>query len=178
MSFCLRKIDLDDMDFVLKSRNSPDVRKNMYTSHVISREEHEIWYSGMLQDPTKEYFIFEIDSSPAGVVGFIDIARDSKIASWMFYSGDTSRKGIGVKMEYYALEYAFSEMGLYKLCCEVLAFNEPVIKLHKKFGFNVEGILRSQHYKDNIYIDIYRLGMFSEEWEVNKDTLREKYRIC
>lgn len=41
-------------------------------------------------------------------------------------------------MEYLALEYAFKDMGLHKLFCEVLAFNAPVIKLHQKFGFKIE----------------------------------------
>lgn len=77
-------------------------------------------------------------------------------------------------MEVLALEYAFNEIGLHKLCCEVLAFNAPVIKLHEKFGFKVEGILRDQYKRDGLFIDIYRLGLLAGEWADIRDHMVSK----
>lgn len=77
-------------------------------------------------------------------------------------------------MEYLALEYAFHNMQLHKLCCEVLAFNAPVIKLHQKFGFKVEGILREQHLIDETFVDVYRLGVLAPEWEAQREEMLKK----
>jgi RimJ/RimL family protein N-acetyltransferase len=39
-----------------------------------------------------------------------------------------------------------------------------VIKLHKKFGFVVEGLLRHQNRYEDEYIDVYRLGLLQTDW--------------
>ena len=67
-------------------------------------------------------------------------------------------------MEFLALEHVFETLGLHKLSCEVLVFNEPVIRLHKKFGFQVEGMFREHHKMNDQYIDIVRLSLLAAEW--------------
>ena len=76
-------------------------------------------------------------------------------------------------MEILAIEHAFATLGLHKLYCEVLAFNEPVIALHRKFGFQVEGIFREQHRKDGEYVDIFRLGLLRDEWLLQREGTME-----
>lgn len=77
-------------------------------------------------------------------------------------------------MEFLALEHVFKSLKLHKLHCEVLAFNTPVIKLHQKFGFQIEGIFRQQHYLDGEYVDIYRLGLLEREWGLKRDEMQNK----
>ena len=77
-------------------------------------------------------------------------------------------------MEFLALEHAFRELKLHKLYCEVLAFNTPVIKLHQKFGFNIEGIFKQQQKVDEDFVDIYRLGIFASDWLNNSQVMYEK----
>ena len=72
------------------------------------------------------------------------------------------------------LEYAFGELQLKKLYCEVLAFNSPVIKLHQKFGFNVEGIFRQQCKINGNFIDVFRLGILACEWQEHRQKMHEK----
>lgn len=80
-------------------------------------------------------------------------------------------------MEYLALECAFNSLGLHKLCCEVLAFNLPVIKLHKKFGFIIEGILRDQHKIDDDFVDVYKIGILASEWLSLRESMFTKIKI-
>lgn len=77
-------------------------------------------------------------------------------------------------MEFLALDYAFEELRLHKLYCEVLAFNTPVIKLHQKFGFEVEGVFREQHRREGHFVDVYRLAIFSGIWSEKRAAMREK----
>jgi RimJ/RimL family protein N-acetyltransferase len=58
---------------------------------------------------------------------------------------------------------------LHKLSCEVLAFNEPVVGLHKKFGFQVEGVFRDHHKMNGDYVDIVRMGLLEREWHAIRD---------
>ncbi|NNJ72970.1 MAG: UDP-4-amino-4,6-dideoxy-N-acetyl-beta-L-altrosamine N-acetyltransferase [Enterobacterales bacterium] len=166
----------EHLPMVLTWRNDPDVRKNMYTSHEISLQEHEAWFKKISSDETKRYFIFELDNKPCGVIGFVDIDLLSRTASWAFYSGDTNVRGIGSLMEITALDYAFNELSLHKLNCEVLEFNAPVIKFHKKHGFRSEGVFRKQHFADKQYWDIYRLAIFDKDWQRCRDEIVSRTR--
>jgi RimJ/RimL family protein N-acetyltransferase len=77
-------------------------------------------------------------------------------------------------MEALALDHVFDELNLHKLSCEVLAFNAPVINLHKKFGFEVEGIFREQYLIGGKFVDVYRLGILAAEWRESRPRIVEK----
>ena len=167
----------NDLNMVLNWRNAPDVRINMYTSHEITLEEHLLWFEKMIVDISKAYFIVKLNDEPIGVVGFYNINQTSKIADWAFYASNNAPRGSGALMEYIALDYAFSVLNLYKLKCEVLGFNNSVIKLHTKFGFQIEGTHRDAFYDGNKYHNIIHLGLFSDEWASVKDTLKLKLKL-
>ena len=172
-------IPLNDkhLEMVLDWRNTPAVRKNMYTNHIISMPEHLQWFHSMQSDPTKKYFVFQMNESPLGVVGFSEINRVKGVASWAFYANPEAIRGTGSLMEFSALEYAFNELSLHKLRCEVLAFNLPVIKLHQKFGFKVEGEHRDAHFDGQQYHNVVHLGILNTEWKELRDKLKIKLRV-
>jgi len=136
----------------------------MYTQHEISREEHLAWWEGAVNRPENLYLMYEYDDRPLGVVYFNKIDKASENAAWGFYASPEAPRGTGSKMEFLALDYAFNNLRLHKLYCEVLAYNSAVIKLHGKFGFSQEGIFKEQFKRGGNYIDIYRLGMLSSDW--------------
>lgn len=164
MNAGLRTMLESDLPLVLSWRNAEDVRKNMYTSHIISEEEHRVWWDKKKFDPTSRLLIFEMENEPVGVVTFSNYTGEGGTATWAFYSGNRSRRGIGSLMERSALEYAFETLRLRKLECEVLAFNRPVINFHLKYGFTIEGVFRESYKRGDQYFDIYRLSMLSSEW--------------
>lgn len=170
-NFEMRPMLESDLELVLRWRNAPEIRNNMYTQHEISWDEHVNWFKCIDPEDTK-YFIFEIDNDPVGVINFSRLKRNKRQAEWGFYSGDLSRRGIGKAMEVNALEYAFTKLGLEKLNCEVLSNNMPVVSFHRKFGFSVEGILKGhfEHSNGDI-LDIYKLAITKKEWELSQENL-------
>lgn len=170
----LRAIEPEELELMLSWRNAPTVRANMYTRHEIGLAEHLAWWARIQGRSDQQYFMYEQKGVPLGIVGFNDLDELNRNSSWAFYASTSAPRGTGSKMEYLALEYAFNKLGLHKLCCEVLAFNATVIRLHEKFGFKVEGILREQHKVEDVFIDIYRLGMLAAEWSVKRGEMHSK----
>lgn len=168
----LRAIKANELELMRSWRNEPDVRKNMYTQHEISNEEHMAWWSRTSQRDDQKYFMYERSSTPLGIVGFTLIDQSNSNCSWAFYSAPGAPRGTGSRMEFLALEYVFGALNMHKLYCEVLAFNTAVIKLHQKFGFKVEGILRQQYNSNDEYIDIIRLGLLEDEWMQNREKMQ------
>src|SRR5690606_38648738 len=105
---------------ILNWRNAPAVRRNMYTRHEISLEEHLAWWKNVGSREDQLYFIYEYKNTPFGVVAFTQISNRDKNASWAFYASPEAPRGTGSRMEYLALEYAFKSLKLHKLHCEVL----------------------------------------------------------
>lgn len=170
----LREIKQEELELMLSWRNAPNVRANMYTRHEISLDEHLSWWARTQQRSNQQYLMYELNNEPLGIVGFTGIDTENKVSSWAFYASPGAPKGTGSKMEFLALEYAFHELGLHKLHCEVLAFNAPVIKLHKKFGFIAEGIFREHHKVGESFVDIHLLGLLAHEWAEHRANMQEK----
>lgn len=170
----LRNIEANELEMMLDWRNAPSVRSNMYTRHEISLEEHLNWWKRVSLQEDQQYFMYEFEGKPTGIVGFTEMDTVQSMASWAFYAAPDAPKGTGSRMEFLALDYAFKDLSLHKLCCEVLAFNAAVIRLHEKFNFKVEGILRDHHLVDGEYVDVYRLGLLSQEWESHRSVMCEK----
>ena len=170
----LRDIKNEELELMLSWRNAPSVRANMYTQHEIKLSEHLAWWSSIKKRTDQKYFMFEVEGKPCGVVAFNKIDLVNKNSLWAFYASPDAVRGTGSRMELLALDYAFFEMNLHKLNCEVLAFNTPVIKLHQKFGFKVEGVLRDQHKFESEYSDVYQLGILANEWSQVRANMLEK----
>lgn len=170
----LRSIKESELELMRSWRNSPNVRENMYTRHVITPKEHYKWWMNTQAREDQLFFMYELSGVPMGIVSFTSIDNINKNSSWAFYASPEAPKGSGTKMEFLALDYAFNEIPLYKLHCEVLAFNSPVIRLHQKFGFKVEGIFREHHIADGTFVDVYRLGLLSSEWQEKRHQMEEK----
>lgn len=170
----LRNIADDELELMRAWRNEPTVRANMYTQHEISCEEHITWWEKTKARTDQKYFMYEIVGNPIGIAAFTGIDIQSKNSTWAFYASPSAPKGTGSKMEFLMLEHAFDELQLQKLYCEVLAFNTPVIKLHQKFGFNIEGVFRQQYKVNENFVDIYRLGILATEWQEHRQAMLEK----
>ena len=161
-----------DLSMVLEWRNASEVRRNMYTQHVITQEEHFNWFE-RIQDNDQERWCLWYDSNgePMGIVNFKGIDQQHQRAFWGFYAKPKAGAGIGYRMELDALDLSFGELALHKLNCEVLSSNMAVVNLHKKVGFKEEGIFREQYFDGEQRIDIVRLGMLSSEWPQYRDPL-------
>lgn len=171
----LRSVCESDLSMILTWRNAENVRNNMYTNHMITAEEHLKWFKKIVKDESYKLLILEIDSEPKGVVNFSKIDKHNNHAYWGFYSGVTEERGIGSKMEVIALMYAFEVLGLNKLNCEVLSFNERVISFHKKFNFHEEGKLKEHYCRNGVYYDIHQLAFFCSDWTERGKQLKDKY---
>jgi UDP-4-amino-4,6-dideoxy-N-acetyl-beta-L-altrosamine N-acetyltransferase len=139
----------------------------MYTDHEITEAEHARWFGDALERPDRRYWIIELDSQPVGLANITDISEQHRRASWAFYLADPGVRGRGVGSftEQFVMRHAFEELGLNKLCCEVLGSNDAVVKMHQRYGFSIDGVLRQHIFKDEAYEDVVSLSITAEEYK-------------
>lgn len=85
-----------------------------------------------------------------GNVYLTDIDYVNRSAVSHVLIGNKSYWGNGYAAEAYKLllAYAFDELGLHRVCAMVLESNIGSLKMHKKCGYNEEGVLRDSVWKN------------------------------
>ena len=174
----LRDVQPEDKDKIREWRNLPEVARYMYTDHCITPEEHERWFQRIINDASCRYWIIVCDGIDVGLANIYNLDRRNQRCYWAFYvaAPNVRGKGVGSFVEYSVLHYVFDELGLNKLCCEVLDFNETVVNMHKSFGFQQEGLYREHIIKGGRPFDVVALAMLRKEWESQKPEIEERLR--
>ena len=137
----LREATDADVDQILKWRNHPQVRSVSLTTHEISPDEHHAWWKAVSDDPTRKVLIYEREQIPSGVVTLVDMDPEEKSAVWGFYVDIDGLEARGELLPAWfevmsqAVRYAFDEAGLEVLRGEVLAINEVVRRMNRRYGF-------------------------------------------
>jgi hypothetical protein len=174
----LRDLQPEDKEKLFLWRNDPEVAKWSLTGHQISIDEHERWFSTLEDNPRVRYWMVVVDDEDVGLVNLFDIDRINSRCFWSFYIGNTGvrGKGVGKLVHYHILRYVFEDIGLHKLCSEVLATNQRIIHMQEMFGFYREGQLREHVVKDGSYIDVICWGMLRQEWSQKKPAIEKLLR--
>ncbi len=174
----LRSVVPTDRELIFNWRNLPEVAKYMYTDHVIGWEEHCLWFEKAMRDPTRHYWIIVCEEQDVGLVNLYNIDLENRRCFWAFYiaSANTRGKGVGSFVEYAILNFVFEVMNLNKLCCEVFAFNEAVVGMHKSFGFSQEAFYREHIFKNGEPFDVIGLAMLWINWNSMKQEIGNKLR--
>lgn len=152
-----------DLDAVLRWRNDPDVRRWMYSSHAISPLEHREWYARAQGDPRRHLLIVEKSGIPVGFVQFTE-GSDAGAAEWGFYAVPGAPRGTGHIIGAAALDYAFREIGLRKICGEAAAFNERSLAFHRRLGFREEGAQSEKKFEDGTHHAVVRFSLEASDW--------------
>ncbi|VVM43127.1 MULTISPECIES: UDP-4-amino-4,6-dideoxy-N-acetyl-beta-L-altrosamine N-acetyltransferase [Pseudomonas] len=156
----------EDLERVLDWRNHVEVRRFMYTQHEISLTEHTRWFERASLDASRHLLMFESDAVPLGFINIHQIASGG-IADWGFYTAPDAPRGTGRQLGEAALQYAFTQAGLHKICGQAIAYNERSIRFHVNLGFQQEGILREQHFDGQRYHDVVCFGLLATDRQTN-----------
>lgn len=161
---------------VREIRNQYGVRKSMYTDHEIGMDEHLAWLKRLDSDERQVVFIVLVDDTVSGVVSLNAIDKIHQRSDWAFYLDENVRGGLGAALEFSLLDFAFNDLKLQKLNCEVIESNEAVVKMHKKFGFIEEGFRRSNIEKNGERMGVHFLGITRAEWIEGRESIHSKYK--
>jgi len=160
----LRLVREQDLPLVLAWRNHPEVRRYMFSTHIITFEEHRRWFERTSQDSARHLLLFEQDNVPLGFINLRVFDSAAGLADWGFYVSREAPRGTGLLLGKTVVRHSFEVLGLHKLCGQVLDFNERSLRFHLRLGFQKEGILREHHFDGTRYHDLVCFGFLKNEW--------------
>lgn len=158
-----QRLSLEEKKLVLEWRNYPLVSINMVNQKVISWEEHCKFIENLTDDKTREYLLLYKKDVPVAVFYVVDIIEYTS-AEWGFYlRPEYIGSGLGVEVEFYALNYLFSKYKLEKLNAVIRKSNYENLNLQKTFRF--------ERYKEDENFDY--LTMTRDSWSKNTKDFKQ-----
>jgi len=128
------QLSLDEKKLVLKWRNDERIRNWMFSTSIISLENHLNYIDSLSLKKDRVYFLVKQNSLPIGVIDFTEITTLS--AHIGLYS-NPDIKGVGSLLMKEIVNYGFEKLKVKKLISEVFETNIKAIKLYERFNFMV-----------------------------------------
>lgn len=126
----------EELLYVLKMRNHPEIKKWMYNQEDISEQQHFDFVKKLKRDEEKKYFIVKQNESNVGSVNFTNINQEESSAEFGLYANPfLSIPSAGRILEEVATKYAQDELKLKYLKLEVFEQNTRAISFYEKNGF-------------------------------------------
>ncbi len=107
-----------------------------------------------------------VDDRLVGYVVLYDIYWNLQVASMGIAIGDPADRGRGYGRDgmELILRYAFHELNLHRVALTVLARNTSARQLYERVGFQVEGIMRDNDFRDGVRGDDVMMSILAPEW--------------
>ncbi|MBQ8082163.1 MAG: GNAT family N-acetyltransferase [Clostridia bacterium] len=131
-----------------------------------SYEDEARWAQGQSSYTHGEYQ-FAIETLEEGIFigrcGFTRVDWKNRLAEIGILIGDGAfrGKGFGSDAVDTLCRFGFEELNLHKIKASVFSFNEAAIRAYQKCGFQEEGILKAELFREGKYHDVRLFALFS-----------------
>lgn len=148
----------EERETILTWRNYKEIRRWMYSDHVISPDEHLRFMERLKDDGKNFYWLAEHkNKGDTGVISLNRVDFNNKNAYLGIYS-NPEISGAGNLFIDCLKHIAFNVADLHTLKAEVIETNERAINFYKKSGFSEEGRLKEFVFKDGRWQDVIVMG--------------------
>ncbi|WP_042272301.1 GNAT family N-acetyltransferase [[Clostridium] dakarense] len=163
----LRAYREDDIDIALKLVNDKELKKFLvnFIPFPMSKWEEEEWIKSQKsnKEGTYNFAIEDIETNKyIGGCGINSVDWLTRVAVVGIMIGDKDYwgKGYGTDAMKVLIDFIFNDMNINKIRLSVFSFNERAIKSYEKCGFEVEGVLKNEIFKDGKYYDEIIMSKF------------------
>lgn len=108
----------------------------------------------------------EVEGAFAGLTGFQDPIPERSQARFFIVIGEPSYwgKGLGTAVTKAAVARGFNELGLRKIVSDYLSPNLASAEIHERAGFQIEGCLREDAWREGKWADRAIVSIFGNEF--------------
>jgi len=162
----LRRVEESDMPFLFRLFSDPR-RSHLWSRNRTvydEREFHDAW-TGWTRDTMGAKFLVERRGQLVGLV--FEHGRsleDGHTRTSALLEEESMGRGAGVIATALLGRWLFRNLPLRKIYHDVYAYNEPVVRMHRKLGFVEEAILKADRYWNGRHWDLHIFALYHEAW--------------
>lgn len=126
----LQPLKKEDLDLIRSWRNSDKIRRYAKNQTHITKKMHQKWFENI----NGYYFIIEINNTKIGLIWLKKI-HDYYESGFYIYEDKYLNNIYSYKIVTILHKFAFYELGLNEIYCEILEDNSRAIRFNKSLGF-------------------------------------------
>ncbi|GGX63694.1 hypothetical protein GCM10007385_36080 [Tateyamaria omphalii] len=163
----LRDVMPGDVDARFALGNTPDIIRMFGGDPAqvrdITRDAAQAWVQSKQDD--RHSWIIDVDGALIGAIRLhmLNLADKRALVDIGILDSDALGQGYGSEAMRVLAAHAFDTLGLHRLGCRVLEFNERAIAAYKKVGFVVEGRERESGFIDAQWHDDLIMGLLDRD---------------
>jgi len=174
-SVYLRPLEKEDAPLVQRWLNDPEITRNLLVFRPLSRQAEEEFIANAAKDEhaLSLLIVLKDGDRPIGVTGLKDIDFRNRNAEFGIAIGEKEcwGQGYGTEAARLMVDHAFATLNLHRVSLRVNENNERGIRSYRRAGFQKEGVLREDYYRDGQYWDMTVMGILKAEWEATTSRL-------
>ena len=168
----LRPLEHADAPLLQQWINDPEVTRTLLAYRPINRAAEEQWLDDLYKTDRDVVLGIAIRASDAliGATGLHQIDYKNRHAQFGIMIGDRHewRKGYGTDATTLMVAFAFDTLNLNRVWLHVYETNAYAIKAYEKVGFQQEGVLRQETFRNGRYHDTLAMAILRGDWETKR----------
>jgi UDP-4-amino-4,6-dideoxy-N-acetyl-beta-L-altrosamine N-acetyltransferase len=164
----LRPLERTDAPRIMAWLNDPEVRRYLLGRWPINLPAEEAFLDQLSKDQERLVLgmVLKGTEELIGVLGFHQIEWWTRQAAFGITLGAKEHwgQGYGTEATRLLVGHAFATMNLHRVWLHVYEFNARAIRTYEKVGFQREGVLRQDAFRDGRYWDTYVMAILRDEW--------------
>ncbi|MBL8795955.1 MAG: GNAT family N-acetyltransferase [Planctomycetia bacterium] len=165
----LRPLDKADAARCVSWVNDPAVTRNLMVYRPLNLQAEEQFIERATQDEHSLILAIVVRANDLhiGNLSFENLDFRSRSAAFGIVIGEKAEwgKGYGTEATRLLLQHGFHTLNLNRVWLHVYEYNAAALRVYQKLGFQREGTLRQDTYRDGRYWDTIVMGLLRAEWE-------------
>ncbi|WP_164667863.1 GNAT family N-acetyltransferase [Virgibacillus doumboii] len=161
----LRTLEKDDLKFLHKLNNDPNVMDYWFSEPYMSMEQLQDLYEKSQENKKVRQFILTNNEERLGLVALYSIEQRHRNAEFaIMIDPEQQGNGYASPATQLAVDYAFLKLNLHKVYLHAITINEKAIHIYKKIGFQVESELKEHFFVNGEYHDAVMMSIFQRDY--------------
>ena len=164
----LRPIEAEDLPFIRRWANDPEVRRLTGEALPMSKAGADEFLERVRQDKERVWFVVVLKENDCviGEAGLLRMFHPWRNTDLSIIIGDKHAwgQGYGTEAILLLLDYAFGYLGFHRVSVGVVGFNERALRFYEKVGFKREGLQRDGYYYDHAFHDFVMMSILEDEF--------------
>ncbi|MFC6725299.1 GNAT family N-acetyltransferase [Halobium palmae] len=160
----LRTVERDDVDFLQRGHNDPDVRTPLGMYGPKNGAQVEGFVQGSVEDDDSIDLLVCVDDDPVGAATVNNLHWDRPALGYWLVP-EARGNGYATEAVGALVDHLFETYDRHGVHARVFDFNEASRALLDRLGFAEEGRLRENRFRRGEYVDELTYGLLRREWE-------------
>lgn len=168
----LRALRKEDIETINEIGNEEETIINLSTKvpAPLPLGVEQRWYDEYIEKYNDDFIQFVIEKHDGTIIGKCGTGhvdwKNACATVWIFIGSVENRgKGYGTEALDLLVNFIFNEMNMNRVQLWVFAFNERAVASYKKIGFQVEGRLEQELFRNGKYNDVLQMGILRREYD-------------